>query len=95
MGQSILELVVTTTEAPVAQILRPESDGAYIEGVPITFEAIATDEEDASSALILTWSSDQGGVLDVTGSIESTGFYEGSGTLFEGEHTITLLVEDS
>ena len=95
VGQSILDVVVTTTEPPVAQIIRPESEGVYTEGVPITFEAIATDEEDSSSALTLTWSSDQDGVLDVTGSIESTGFYEGSGTLLEGEHTITLLVEDT
>lgn len=77
-----------TIEAPVAQ-------GVYYEGTGVVFEGRVLDTEDGPGDLRVRWESDVDGVLDVDTAPTSDGRVQGTTQLSEGEHFITLIVEDT
>lgn len=90
-----VSLDVVPTEAPDALITSPSETGQYYADVRLTFEATVTDPEDPSSDLRVTWESDLDGVLDVANEPDSTGLLVGRHALSEGDHLVTLRVEDT
>ena len=94
-GTSIIQLDIIETQAPTAQILSPEVSGRYYSDQKITFEGKIADTEDTIESLESSWSSDIDGTLDIAAQISSDGDILGYGYLSEGEHAVTLFVEDS
>ena len=88
-------LDVIPTEAPDAIIAAPLEVGRYYADIRLTFEGTVTDTEDAPADLTVTWESDIDGVLDVANEPDSAGLLIGRHALTEGEHLITLRVEDT
>ena len=83
------------TEPPVIELLNPQSDGVYQEGVVIEFEALVEDAEDPADELTVAWNSDLEGDLDIGGTVSPLGFVSTEGMLVEGTHLITATVTDS
>jgi hypothetical protein len=90
-----VQLDIVPTEAPDALISAPLETGRYYADLRITFEGLVTDTEDSPDALGVTWESDLDGVLDVANEPDSAGQLIGRAELSEGEHLITLRVEDT
>ncbi|MEC7947663.1 MAG: hypothetical protein VX265_08850, partial [Myxococcota bacterium] len=88
-------LDIVPTEAPDAIISAPLEVGQYYADIRVTFEGVVTDVEDAPADLGVTWESDVDGVLDVASEPDSDGTLIGRTSLSEGEHLITLRVEDT
>ena len=90
-----VQLDIVPTDAPDALISAPLEVGRYYEDVRVTFEGVVSDTEDPPADLGVTWESDLDGVLDVANEADSAGTLIGRTTLSEGEHLITLRVEDT
>ena len=87
---------VQPTDAPVAEITAPTTDGVYYADQLTTLEGTVADEEDEASALSVVWASNLDG--DLVGGFndpDSEGGLLGAVTLTEGEHFLTLTVTDS
>jgi hypothetical protein len=80
-------------EVPSCEIVEPVATGGYSAQAPIRFEGHAWDTQSLATELIVTWSSDVDGVLDIPGAT-SEGITAGSATLTEAAHTITLHLSD-
>ena len=95
-GETSIFVSVEPTEAPLAEIVTPVSDGVYYSDQLITFEGVLSDAEDDAELLTAFWESNLGGVLsDVDTEVDSNGAVIGYGYLTEGEHAVELHVEDS
>ena len=88
-------LSIYLTEAPLIELLNPQSDGMYQEGLAIEFEALVEDAEDPAEELTVTWNSDLEGDMDIGGTVSPLGFVSAVGMLNEGVHLITATVIDS
>ena len=89
-------LSVTPTSAPTAMILAPEAGGQYYSDVKVTFQGVVDDVEDQPEDLVVFWESDQDGVLnDIDTSVDAGGEVLGFSNLAEGQHAISLFVEDT
>ena len=94
-GDSEVTLDIVPTEAPDATISTPTANGIYYSDRLITFSGVATDAEDSPQDLTITWESSVDGPLAITSNINQDGELEGVANLSEGEHYITLSVEDT
>ena len=90
-----ISITVIPTEAPIVNILSPVAAGAYYNNIPIGFAATITDAEDESSALNFTWQSSIDGELNTSANLDENGNFATDFTLSEGNHTISLIAEDS
>ena len=95
IGESEVNLTVTPTQAPEAEISSPVADSIYYSDRLLTFSGIAKDAEDAPQDLLISWESSLDGVLSINTNINQDGEIEGVANLSEGEHYITLSVEDT
>jgi hypothetical protein len=96
LGQDSVDFKMVPTDAPTAEILRPEGEFGFYVGQLITFEGVVADGEDEASTLTATWESTIDGPLDtIEASPNPSGELLGFGELTEGEHGITLTVTDS
>ena len=82
---------VQETEAPTITLIFPTAAGFYYSDQPIHFSAIINDTE----YLTYTWESNQEGEIGLSSSPYSDGSISGYTTLTEGQHAITLMVEDT
>jgi hypothetical protein len=94
-GQSELSIDVVATYAPEIELLTPLADNKHYSNEPILFSALASDLEDASDNLIVSWTSSVDGELSLDTSIDADGKVSDYGFLTENSHTIELRVEDS
>ena len=95
-GETAVLVSVEATEAPIAQIVAPVSEGVYYSDQKIAFEGMISDAEDSPDLLTAFWESDIDGVLsNVDTAVDSAGAVIGYGYLSEGEHAVELHVEDS
>ena len=94
-GQAVLELTVTPTEAPIAEITSPGEGAFFYADQLIQFSGAVSDAEDAPEDLSISWSSSIDGELFEEVIPDSSGNISNTGYLSEGEHAITLFVEDA
>lgn len=95
VGVDVITLEVEATEAPVATIVAPlETDRLYTDA-KITFQGMIADAEDGPEALTTAFSTDLDSDWAVELTTDSDGTVTGFGYLAEGEHALTLRVEDS
>jgi hypothetical protein len=90
-----VNLDIIPTEAPDALISSPLEIDRHYADVRITFEGLVEDVEDAETDLIVTWESDLDGVINAANEPDDAGGLIGRANLTEGEHLITLHVEDT
>ena len=93
-NQDSILLNIVPTQPPIAQILRPEEAGIFYSDFPIILEGIVSDAEDDVEELVYQWSSNIDGTLAIQSDIENDGTIKGDVYLSEGNHVITLRVED-
>ncbi|MCK6502845.1 Ig-like domain-containing protein [Myxococcota bacterium] len=89
------EVVVLPNAAPTVAIELPDPTGRYYADQLLSFLAWANDGEDAATDLFATWTSDLEGTLDIDDTPDADGMLAGDTVLGEGEHLITLQVEDT
>ena len=94
-GTDTVTLSVIVSDAPTAQITSPQASVTYYSDQLIPFTAIIDDAEDEPTDLTYQWESSLDGPLSITGQPESSGEIEGFLTLSEGQHAISLTVEDT
>ncbi|MBM74903.1 MAG: hypothetical protein CMK59_05845, partial [Proteobacteria bacterium] len=94
-GSDTISLSITPTEPPAAEIVSPEETGVYYSDYLITFEGKISDAEDDVSELSYIWESTIDGELALGEDVESDGTVLGFLNLSEGQHAITLRVEDT
>jgi alpha-tubulin suppressor-like RCC1 family protein len=94
-GGEAINLSIVPTEAPTADIISPEESGVFYSDYIITFEGKISDEEDDVEELIFNWKSNLDGDLSFDTEVETDGTVLGFGYLTEGQHAITLRVEDT
>jgi hypothetical protein len=95
-GSARVELEVTPTDAPVAQIASPTEDGVYYADQLVPLEGSVTDAEDPPDALTVAWESSLDGPLAGPFTApDSEGGLLGALSLSQGEHFLTLTVTDS
>ena len=92
---SSINIDVLETEAPTIELLSPTVDGSYYSDQLIQFAAVINDTEDAPEDLTYTWESNQDGDLELTTAPDSDGSISGYSNLTEGQHAISLRVEDT
>ena len=91
-----VSIVVTPSSAPEVDWSEPTTESRYHSDVAIQFEANVTDEEDANSDLMVTWTSNLDGELtDLNGNANESGEKSGEASLSSGVHTLEILVEDT
>ena len=86
---------ITSTEAPTAEIIRPEENDVFYSDHLITFEGMIGDAEDEVEELVYTWASSLDESFDINTTVQSDGSMLGSTYLSAGQHFITLNVEDT
>ena len=94
-GRAEISVSVLPTEAPVVELLTPESGQAYYSNQLIQFSGVVSDNEDAIEDLVITWTSSIDGELVLDTTPDSTGVISDYTYLTEGQHAIELRVEDS
>ena len=95
LGRAMVQLTVVPSEVPVAELIAPVASGVYYSDQKVTFEGLVSDAEDDPEVLVAIWESDIDGVLDVANEPNGSGELLGAEYLSEGEHFLTLTVEDS
>ena len=95
-GNARVTLDVQPTDAPLAEITAPTTDGVYYSDQLTTLAGVVDDGEDAADVLTVTWaSSADGDLLGGFNEPDSEGGLPGAVTLTEGDHFLTLTVTDS
>ena len=94
-AMSSISISVQPTQAPTIELLSPVVDGRYYSDQLVSFSAIIQDTEDDPSLLTYEWTSSLDGVLPITTPPESSGEIEQYLNLSEGQHAITLSVQDT
>ena len=92
---SSINISVLETEAPTIELISPTLDASYYSDQLIQFAAIIDDAEDAASDLNFIWESNVDGELGLTDIPDSDGSISGYTYLSEGQHAISLRVEDT
>ena len=87
-------LEVIPSGPPEGTIVTPEPLGRYYSDVPITFKAQVADAEADPEDLRVYWVSDLDGSLTLASSPSTDGILEDATYLTEGQHQITMTVED-
>ena len=95
MGMDTIVLFVTPSDAPTLNITAPDGTENHYSDQLILFSAIAADSEDAPEDLWVTWTSSLDGALSVPPEPDSNGVVEQLLSLSEGQHAITVVVEDT
>lgn len=92
----IAEVVLTLAEEaiPQAEVLSPLSVQTHYVDRLISFSAQLSDEDSSLENLQTYWESSLDGVLEVDTTVDSAGLIEDYAYLTQGEHAITLWVED-
>jgi uncharacterized protein (TIGR02145 family) len=90
-----INISVQETESPTIDLLFPTAEGSYYSDNLIHFSAIIKDAEDESIDLIYTWESNLDGNLGLVTTPDSDGSISGYTNLTEGQHAISLRVEDT
>ena len=94
-GTDSVTLEVMVSDVPSAEITSPEQSGSYYNDQLILFSAIIGDNEDDVTDLMYRWESNIDGVLTLDDPPETNGEIEGYTYLSEGQHAISLTVEDT
>ena len=94
-GSLMISISVLVPETPVIEILSPTTNQQYYSDYPIVFSALISDMEDDIEDLISVWISNIDGELTLNTEPNIDGLILGETFLSEGEHIITLNVEDS
>ncbi|MEC7987092.1 MAG: glycine-rich protein [Myxococcota bacterium] len=92
---SSINVNVLETEVPTIELISPTGDGAYYADQLIHFSARINDAEDEPSDLSYRWESSQEGELLLSSPPTSDGIISGYLNLSEGQHAISLRVEDT
>ena len=87
-------LEVIPSGPPEGTIVSPEPLGRYYSDVAITFKAQVADAEADPEDLRVYWTSDLDGSLTIASSPNTDGILEDATYLSEGQHQITMSVED-
>lgn len=87
-------VVVDPNNAPLATILLPEVGATLYSDQLTEFAGLVSDTEDPADTLVAYWVSSLDGELDLDSTPTSAGELSGATILSEGEHLITLTVED-
>lgn len=87
-------LDVIPSGPPEGSILSPEPLGKYYSDVEIIFTAVVSDAEADPEDLRVYWESDLDGSLTLASSPDTDGTLEDSSFLSEGQHQLTMAVED-
>ncbi len=91
-----VDITVDETSAPVVEIVSPIATNTYQINTDITFEATATDDEDASDALTLEWTSSFESAFALAGTWDAANsVFTDAAQLTEGTHTITVTATDT
>ena len=93
-GRAEVSVDVLPTEAPVANIVTPLNESFYYANQNIILSANVGDAEDAMEDLSIRWTSNIDGTLVLEARPDSSGFVSDVVTLSQGDHQITLEVED-
>ena len=89
-----IELTITPTYPPTAQILAPLGSSPLYSDRLITFEGRASDSEDEPEQLSVWWDSSIDGMLPLSAELDSSGNTTSAGYLSEGEHLLQFFVQD-
>ena len=90
-----INISVQETLAPSIELISPIAQNTYYSDQLIQFSAQISDGEDDAQDLIYEWSSSLDGVLPFSEDPDSDGSIEGYMMLSQGQHAITLKVEDT
>ena len=95
-GSDFLDIVVSPSLPPSSEIINPYADGVYYSDLLISFQGKITDPEEPSERLTAYWKSSNDGILNNIDIMpDENGVILGYALLSEGQHAITLHVEDS
>ena len=95
LGVAQVDLDVQPYGDPWAEIHSPIAGGIYYSDGLIEFSGVVGDESDDPSDLVVWWESSVDGVLDVEAEPDASGNVLGSGYISEGEHLLSLHVENT
>lgn len=95
VGIDNITVSVTPTDAPLISILSPNSTDSYYNNLLILFSAVISDTEDGTEDLITVWNSNLDGDLAINAVPDSQGQIDQFLNLSEGQHAITVSVEDT
>ena len=95
LGSDMVSLDVQPYGDPWAEIASPIQGGVYYSDQLITFEGAVGDEADDLSELVASWESSLQGELDLEAEPDGSGNVLGFGYLEQGEHAVTLHVENT
>ena len=95
VGQDTITLDLIENNAPDALIYSPLGNGVFYSDQLITFEGKASDTEDDVEDLVIFWESSIDGELTIDTTPDGNGTFVDFGYLSEGEHGLSLHVEDS
>ena len=90
-----IDVVVQESDAPTIELLSPTTEDAYYSDQLIPFSAVINDREDEPAELLYVWTSSRDGALSMEATPDSDGTISSFATLTEGQHAISLRVEDS
>ncbi len=94
-GSASVDVEVQPYGDPWAEIVSPEVGGVYYSDHLIELGGQVGDEADAADALRVWWESSLDGELDVDSEPDASGLVLGSVYLGEGEHQLSLWVENT
>ena len=95
-GSDFLDIIVSPSLPPSSEIINPITDGVYYSDLLISFQGRIWDPEEEPDTLVAYWKSSNDGILENIDVIpDENGVVQGYAQLSEGQHAITLHVEDS
>jgi hypothetical protein len=84
----VVDYTIVLGEPPTLDILAPAAGATFLQGDPVTFQAVASDAEDGSLDASIGWQSNRSGYIGVGPNVTTS-------TLLAGTHVITASVVDS
>lgn len=84
-GATVIKQVMFTVQAntpPTLSVISPEPNGSFYVGEGISFQAIASDNEDGDVSNSITWSSSIDGAIGTGGQLNVTSLSQGTHTIF-------------
>ena len=94
VGLDSYELNITPNAKPQIEIINLSSQEIYAGNIPFSIAANIIDENDLMSDVIVSWTSDIVGDLDISNHPSSTGLFSAQISLPEGIHTLTATATD-